>query len=559
MSESSAQLHGASPKEAAAQPKGGLGKAAVGGATWTLVGFGAGQLIRMVGNMALARFVAPEAFGIMALVTVTMQGLHMMSDVGIGTAIVQHKRGSDETFLRTAWTLGIIRGCIIALIGCLLAYPIARFNNQPILAPLIICSGLTMILHGGMSTSLFVASRDLKVSRVITIELVVSLSVTVVMVALGALYALLIPAFSALALQPWMPQSLASFSGNTLTNPVWAVMAGVVTAAIVRFALSYTLIPSIKHFWCWDETSRKELIRFGRWVMLGTLLTFLTNQLDRFMLPKLLKDFGLFGLYSIALNFASLPMDVLQRLGTQVLFPVYSRLARENRFSSEVYARVSFIILTLGALAVAGLVAVAPGFIQTFYKPEYHDVAIILQIFSVVVWLRVLQYNSSSALLALGDTKVQASSNGVKLVCLFAFVLGGFYLGKHLSTQPLAGLVGAIAGIAIAELGKYGILAYSFARGDWRRLKPDIKATLELLAVCAVVVGVHIVTRKLSPWLDMILSGSVVMLMYSAVMYRALAMVGPHLPMKLPGPLARFQRVQPTPSGAALPKAGGAT
>ncbi len=526
--------------------KKGLGSAAVSGATWTLLGFGASQLVRVGGNMALARFVDAEAFGIMALVNVTIQGLHMMSDVGIGTAIIQHKRGGDETFLRTAWSMAIVRAMIIALVGCLLAFPIAHFYHKPILAPLIICASLSMLLHGTMSTSLYVASRDLKVSRVIVIELIMSIISTMVMVATAAAYPAIASLLHTFAATSHLPPSVRSFISSTLTNPVWALLIGTTVGSAVRLVLSFTVIPSIRHWWCWDATCRKELMRFGKWVMLSTLLTFLTGQLDRFMIPKLLKDLGVFGLYSIALNFASLPMDVLQRLGTQVLFPVYSRLARENRFSSDVYARVSFIILTLGALAVAGLIAIAPGFIKTFYKPDYHNVALILQLFCIVVWLRVLQHNSGNALLAMGDTKVQASSNGIKLVSMFAFVIAGYYAGLKMSSNPLAGLIGAIAGIAVSELAKYVLLAKAFSQGDWKRLAPDLKATIELAGVCAVVILVHALTSKLPHWLDMTISGTVVLLLYSAVMYRAMVMVGPHLPMKLPGPLARFQRAKPT-------------
>jgi O-antigen/teichoic acid export membrane protein len=530
----------------------------VSGATWTLIGFGGGTVIRTIGNMTLTRFVAPEAFGIMALVNVTIQGLQMMSDVGVGTAIVQHKRGSEDTFLRTAWTLGIIRSVLIALVGCLLALPIARMYDNAVLAPLIIVSSLSTLLNGTMSTSLFIASRELKIHRVVAIELITSIVTTMTMILAAVCYPVISSAVLGLATLAWMPGAIARFVARNLTNPVWALLIGTFCGLVIRWVLSYTIVPSIRHRLCWNKECRTELIRYGRWIVLSTLLTFLTNQLDRFIVPKLLNNLTLFGLYSIALNFASMPMDILQRLGSQVLFPVYSTLARQNRFTGDTYARVSFIILTLGALSVSGLVAIAPGFIRTFFRAEYHDVAIILQVFALVVWLRVLQYNSSSALLAMGDTKIQASSNMVKLVGLAVFVAAGFYAGSALSDHRLAGLFGAIAGIALAELAKYGALAYAWARSDWSKLKPDVKATLELSVVCSLVVAGHFLTRSLPAWLDMLLSGLIVTLMYSVVMARALVMVAPHLPMKLPGPLARlvqtlsrFERKPKTAGGVA--------
>ena len=62
----------------------------------------------------------PEAFGIMALVNVLIQGLTMFSDVGIEPAIVQHRRGDEPRFYNTAWTVQILRGFVL-LLGRVLA------------------------------------------------------------------------------------------------------------------------------------------------------------------------------------------------------------------------------------------------------------------------------------------------------------------------------------------------------------------------------------------------------------------------------------------------------
>jgi len=43
---------------------------AVRGGTWTMVAYGAGQVLRLVSTLTLARMLAPEAFGLIALVNV---------------------------------------------------------------------------------------------------------------------------------------------------------------------------------------------------------------------------------------------------------------------------------------------------------------------------------------------------------------------------------------------------------------------------------------------------------------------------------------------------------
>ena len=58
------------------------------------------QGLRLVSNLILTRLLFPEAFGIMALVSVALVGLSMFSDMGIGPAISRHPRGDDPQELQ---------------------------------------------------------------------------------------------------------------------------------------------------------------------------------------------------------------------------------------------------------------------------------------------------------------------------------------------------------------------------------------------------------------------------------------------------------------------------
>jgi hypothetical protein len=111
------------------------------GSLWTLGGYGVSQVIRLASSLILARLLFPEAFGLMALVNVFMQGLEMLSDLGIGPGIIQNKRGAEPKFLRTAWTLQIIRGFVLWGITLLLARPVAAFfaARDPLASQLTTC------------------------------------------------------------------------------------------------------------------------------------------------------------------------------------------------------------------------------------------------------------------------------------------------------------------------------------------------------------------------------------------------------------------------------------
>src|SRR5689334_22064789 len=76
-------------------PSPGLRGLVMRGSAWTIAGYCMGQVVRLGSNLILVQFLAPQVFGLMALVSSFMQGLQMFSDVGIGPSIVQHRRGDD--------------------------------------------------------------------------------------------------------------------------------------------------------------------------------------------------------------------------------------------------------------------------------------------------------------------------------------------------------------------------------------------------------------------------------------------------------------------------------
>ena len=92
---------------------------------FTMGGYVATQVLRLGSNLILTRILFPEAFGLMALVAVILQGLTMFSDVGVSPSIMQSKRGDDQQFLDTAWTIQVIRGTLLWLFACAIALSIS--------------------------------------------------------------------------------------------------------------------------------------------------------------------------------------------------------------------------------------------------------------------------------------------------------------------------------------------------------------------------------------------------------------------------------------------------
>lgn len=411
---------------------GSMAGSVVRGSVWTVGGYAAGQLARLLGNLVLTRLLFPEVFGQMALITVFMQGLQMFSDVGTGPAIVQSRRGDDPAFLDTAWSIQVIRGGLLWLGSCAIAAPLAAFFGQPLLAWLIPAAGISALLGGFEATSTHTLQRHQRLERLTLVDLA-SQVVGITAAIAGA----------------WADRRIY---GANHAGAAWVFVGANLLGSLVRLVLTHTALPGIRHRFRLERRSLAELLQFGRWVFLSTLLTFLAGQADRLVFGKLI-PLDLFGVYGIAAALALLPTLAVLKIGASVAFPAYARLAAQGDLG-PVLGRVRLPLLLGGGAIVAGLFACGPALIRIMYDPRYHQAGWILQFLAAAAWFQILEATCGAALLALGRVPWMAGGSAAKLASLLVLIPLGFHLD---------GFRGALVGLVLAEAGKYLVAAAGVA------------------------------------------------------------------------------------------------
>jgi O-antigen/teichoic acid export membrane protein len=222
------------------------------GTFWTIASYGAAQIIRFGSNLVLTRLLVPEIFGLMTLVYVFTTGLHLFSDLGIHTSLIQNKRGDDPKFLDTAWTMQIIRGAVL-WIGCLvISVPAAAFYDDPRLLWVLPIAGLSNTLISGFtSTGLASLVRNLEVKKMSAFELggqIVGVGVMLI----------------------W-----AYFDRS-----VRALLAGALIGSTFQAVWSHFLSPNPPNRLMLEKESVSEIFSFGKWIFLSTALTFFAMQSD---------------------------------------------------------------------------------------------------------------------------------------------------------------------------------------------------------------------------------------------------------------------------------------
>ena len=397
--------------------------------------------LRLVSNLVLTRMLAPELYGLMVLVNVVMTGLKMFSDVGIGPSIVQSKR-TDPTFLNTAWTVQVIRGVVLLLIAAALAYPASRFYGEPQLMFLLPIAALSAMIAGFNSTSIFSQNRALRMDRLVFLQFTAQAAMVAAMII-------------------WA----------SISPTVWALVIGGIVSASVYAALSHFWLQGTPARFTFDRAAFHELNRFGIWVLLGTICTFVATQADRAVFGRLMSKEEL-GLYGIALFLSTGLANIVQLLSRQVLFPVLAETVRTNRdllMPRLTRARRKFNLLALPATGLmfgAGSIVV-----DLLYDPRYQGAGWMLQILAVYGATTCLIMPGTNALMALGLPKNNFQVNLARAIWIAAAIPAGWYIGER--HAPGYGQVGALWAVGLSGITGYVVVSRGLAKQNMYRWRYD--------------------------------------------------------------------------------------
>ena len=412
------------------------------GGTWTMVGYSAGQLFRLASTLTLARMVAPQAFGLVALVNVFLSGLEMLSDLGIGMDVVQHRRGDDPAFINTAFLIQAGRGVIIWGLAAALAYPFAYFYHQPAVLALAIVGSFSVLIRGLSSGSMWTLTRRVKIREITLVNTGTDLF-----------------------------GFLVSLSWALFSPTAWSLVVGRVAASLAFTVVTHWISEhpvSLK----WDSAAAKDIFAFGAGIFFSTATYFLSGEAERLVIGKFVTLVEL-GCFSLALSMSSAAAKGLQQVIAQVFFPMISDSLREHRENAmRHYRKARHLVLILSSSLVIGFVLGSKWIVHLLLGTKYASAGWMLQLMGVRGALELFTSVSVSMLFALGTSRYAAIGNVSKLIFLavgltVAFGRYGFHEALWVLTlAPLAhygvilfGLRRLCAPAIRSELGNFGVLA----------------------------------------------------------------------------------------------------
>lgn len=372
----------------------------------------AGTALRFGSSLILTRLLVPEVFGLVALAMVLFAVVALLSDVGLRQSIIYNEKGEDGEFLGTAWGMSAVRGLVISALSGLIALVVyigqhagwfaeGTVYAHPQLPAVLALTGLTAAIGGLKSPKVYVCERRLDLRSPGYIEL------------------------------------MAQFTGMVATillalnwRTVWPIVIGAHVSAITTVLLSLFWLKGPIGRMQWNRAYVREIILFGRWVMLSSLAFVVASNADRLMFgiwfsPEML------GFYALALNIVLAADTVISRPFVSVGAPAFGEMVRRGGEGlRRVYFRfrLPYDLISIGAAGF--LFAAGQLIIDVLYDPRYTAAGRALQIMSFS--LLFPRYNVIGTVHAAhGNPQIGTWASLVRLASVLMFIPVGYRLGGN--------------------------------------------------------------------------------------------------------------------------------
>jgi O-antigen/teichoic acid export membrane protein len=385
------------------------------GATALGIGTVSGRAIRFLRILILARILAPEQFGIIAIVIASLRVLETFVEVGVKQAVIQNKRGADREYLNVAWWFQSLRGLALFAIAILLAPWISSFYGKPELLRLFQVSYLSILFTSFISPRVYVLEKEYKFGWSVFLNQGSGVLGTVITI-------------------------VAAF----ILRNVWALVIGFVAEAAILCLLSYMLVPFLPRFSI-DRECLKELMKFARGMYGLPILTWISLGVDVLVLGKFVTDEKL-GMYSLATQLASLPVILFSEIVNPILLPGFAQKQDDRNALRRAVIQITWGVAILTIPLVVLLASCASGILLLAYGSQYVAVAVPCGIWCLLILVRVEALIPTSLYFAVGRPQLNRRAVILRSVIIVALI------------YPAIVLFGLPGAAAVMVLGHFAAL-----------------------------------------------------------------------------------------------------
>ena len=412
------------------------------GLRWSGVSVVGREATRIVFTILLARFVGPEAFGIVAQAIVYIGIVGLLLDQGFSSALIQRPRVEPD-MPGAVVSVNLAVGTSLMLVTIAVASAWADFMGTPELTLVLIFLAPTLLIRAACVTPRAMLLRNMNFRTIAAMDVTAAFAGG----ALGVTAALLGASYWALVVQ-------------ILTTDVVMLLVLLLAGVGIRPNRQFERLREIMAFSWRAFTS-------------GLLINSISRNIDNLLVGKFQGPEAL-AFYGLAYRMLLLPVQLLSMTVGAVLFPAFSRSAEDLDHIRSELTRATRTLASLVLPAMALVAAAAPQLVAILFGKAWEPAVPIVQVLAMVGAVQAIYHPSTTPL-----------------------VLGLGHAGLNLRYSVLTTIVstvGIVAGVPFGPLGVavgYAIASALLVPVEWiiRRRLLGIPLREQALTL---VPGVHV-------------------------------------------------------------------
>lgn len=417
------------------------------------------QLVTFIVSIVLARILAPEDYGKIALVTVFTAIMQVFVDSGLGTALIQ-KKDADDLDFSSVFYFNFAICLILYMIMFLLAPFIANFYRDESLVPIIRVISLTIVISGVKGIQQSYVSRNMLFKRFFFATL-----------------------------------------GGTVFSAVfgiWMAYAGAGVWAIVAQQLSNTTIDTLilwitvkwrpKKEFSWERL--KKLLSFGWKMLASSLLDTIYNNLRNLVIGRIYSSADL-AYYNQGDKMPSVIVNNINTSIDSVLLPTMANAQDDCTRIKEMTRRAIKMSTYAMAPLMMGLAFCAEPIIRLVLTEKWLPCVPYLRIFCITYMFYPIHTANLNAIKAMGRSDMFLKLEiAKKIVGIFLLILT-MNLGVMAMAYSL--LVGSVLNQIINSWPNRKLLLYGYTE-QIKDILPSILLAV-VMGSCVYFVGfIHLPT-----------------------------------------------------------------
>jgi O-antigen/teichoic acid export membrane protein len=260
-------------------------------------------------TVLIARILVPGDYGLMAMATIFSGYALVLSDLGLGNAIIQRLLVSKNELSSVFWfstliSLGLAISCFPV------SYLTAYLMHEPRVIPITQTVSVIFLLSGLQIVPGSILRKKMDFKSIGFIDMC-----STIVSSAGML-------------------GIAVAGGG-----VWTLIFGFIIRSVARTILLFRKarwLPS----WHYNFKESRPFLSFGILVALGRSVFYVQEKSDRFFAGRLWKP-GQLGLYTFALDLAQIPTEKIATLINSVTFPAFSELQNDQMEFNRLYLNIT--------------------------------------------------------------------------------------------------------------------------------------------------------------------------------------------------------------------------